>query len=31
LARRIPTLELSLFAFPAAFLGFGALLVGWPR
>jgi hypothetical protein len=33
LALRIPTLELSLFvwrlAFPAAFLGFGALLAGW--
>ena len=33
LALRIPTLELSLFvwrlAFPAAFLGFGALLSGW--
>jgi hypothetical protein len=33
LALRIPTLELSLFvwrlAFPAAFLGFGALQAGW--
>jgi hypothetical protein len=32
-ARRVPTLELSLFvwrlAFPAAFLAFGALLAGW--